>query len=97
MLDWADIDTVLLDMDGTLLDLHFDNYFWLVVEKEPPFSATLYEFMPDDIEYCMDEFHYTLKLVADAIAENKFPSYSQRADNKHGILQARLPLYYKQY
>ncbi|MBU1436170.1 MAG: HAD family hydrolase, partial [Gammaproteobacteria bacterium] len=29
MLNWADIDTVLLDMDGTLLDLHFDNYFWL--------------------------------------------------------------------
>lgn len=29
MLDWRQIDTVLLDMDGTLLDLHFDNYFWL--------------------------------------------------------------------
>jgi len=29
MLDWGQIDTVLLDMDGTLLDLHFDNYFWL--------------------------------------------------------------------
>jgi 5'-nucleotidase len=28
MLDWQHIDTVLLDMDGTLLDLHFDNYFW---------------------------------------------------------------------
>lgn len=27
--DWQEIDTVLLDMDGTLLDLHFDNYFWL--------------------------------------------------------------------
>src|SRR5690554_1180347 len=26
---WQQIDTVLLDMDGTLLDLHFDNYFWL--------------------------------------------------------------------
>lgn len=26
---WQEIDTVLLDMDGTLLDLHFDNYFWL--------------------------------------------------------------------
>ena len=25
---WADIDTVLLDMDGTLLDLSFDNFFW---------------------------------------------------------------------
>jgi HAD superfamily hydrolase (TIGR01509 family) len=28
MLDWQQIETVLLDMDGTLLDLHFDNYFW---------------------------------------------------------------------
>ncbi len=25
---WRDIDTVLLDMDGTLLDKHFDDYFW---------------------------------------------------------------------
>ena len=24
----ADISTLLLDMDGTLLDLNFDNYFW---------------------------------------------------------------------
>lgn len=29
MLDWAKISTVLLDMDGTILDLHFDNHFWL--------------------------------------------------------------------
>ncbi|MEM1112078.1 MAG: GMP/IMP nucleotidase [Pseudomonadota bacterium] len=28
MLNWNSIDTVLLDMDGTLLDLAFDNYFW---------------------------------------------------------------------
>ncbi len=27
--DWDRIHTVLLDMDGTLLDLRFDNYFWL--------------------------------------------------------------------
>jgi FMN phosphatase YigB (HAD superfamily) len=26
---WEAIDTVLLDMDGTLLDLRFDNYFWM--------------------------------------------------------------------
>lgn len=25
---WSQVDTVLLDMDGTLLDLYFDNYFW---------------------------------------------------------------------
>lgn len=29
MLCWNQIDTVLLDMDGTLLDLHFDNHFWM--------------------------------------------------------------------
>ena len=29
MINWNEIDTVFLDMDGTLLDLHFDNYFWL--------------------------------------------------------------------
>ena len=26
MINWQQIDTVFLDMDGTLLDLHFDNY-----------------------------------------------------------------------
>ncbi len=28
MINWKQIDTVLLDMDGTLLDLNFDNHFW---------------------------------------------------------------------
>lgn len=28
MLNWSEIDTVLLDMDGTLLDLRYDNHFW---------------------------------------------------------------------
>lgn len=34
-LNWQDIDTVLLDMDGTLLDKHFDDTFWqsYVIEK----------------------------------------------------------------
>ena len=29
MIPWRDINTVFLDMDGTLLDLRFDNHFWL--------------------------------------------------------------------
>lgn len=29
LLDWHTIDTILLDMDGTLLDRHFDDHFWL--------------------------------------------------------------------
>ena len=32
-LDWNEIDDVLLDMDGTLLDRHFDNFFF---EEELP-------------------------------------------------------------
>jgi putative hydrolase of the HAD superfamily len=33
--EWSAVDTVLLDMDGTLLDQRFDNYFWqeLVPER----------------------------------------------------------------
>lgn len=37
-INWPDIDTVLLDMDGTLLDLFYDNYFWL--EYLPLYYAT---------------------------------------------------------
>jgi putative hydrolase of the HAD superfamily len=29
LLDWDAIDSVFLDMDGTLLDLYYDNHFWL--------------------------------------------------------------------
>ncbi|MFM8331735.1 MAG: GMP/IMP nucleotidase [Candidatus Methylumidiphilus sp.] len=29
MIAWQNIDNVFLDMDGTLLDLNFDNHFWL--------------------------------------------------------------------
>ncbi|HIE78207.1 MAG TPA: GMP/IMP nucleotidase [Candidatus Thioglobus sp.] len=29
MIDWQKIDTILLDLDGTLLDLNYDLHFWL--------------------------------------------------------------------
>lgn len=29
VITWPRVDTILLDMDGTLLDLHYDNHFWL--------------------------------------------------------------------
>ena len=31
MLPWTEIETVLLDVDGTLIDLRFDNHLWNVV------------------------------------------------------------------
>jgi len=45
MLDWRNIDTVLLDMDGTLLDLHYDSYFWL--EHLPRRYAELNQMEPE--------------------------------------------------
>ena len=39
-LDWSNIDDVLLDMDGTLLDRHFDNFFF--EEELPRRYATLH-------------------------------------------------------
>ncbi len=45
-MDWQHIDTVLLDMDGTLLDLHFDTYFWL--EHLPVRYAQLHRLNPQE-------------------------------------------------
>lgn len=43
---WADIDTVLLDMDGTLLDKYFDDHFW--EEYIPKIYATANNLEPDE-------------------------------------------------
>jgi putative hydrolase of the HAD superfamily len=41
MINWTNIETVLFDMDGTLLDLHYDNYFW--TEYLPSYYSTLHQ------------------------------------------------------
>ena len=76
MIDWNGIDAVFLDMDGTLLDLHFDNHFWL--EHVPrryaqarglSVEAAKAELLPRyrDIEgtlawYCVDHWSRELQL-----------------------------------
>jgi len=76
MLNWQNIDTVLLDMDGTLLDLHYDNYFWL--EYLPKAYAHAHNLSPLEAEgflnqcfkdvagtlnwYCLDYWTHTLSL-----------------------------------
>ena len=68
MLNWSEISTVLLDMDGTILDLHFDNYFWLehfptrysekhgisVAEAKLKFVGHYEELMGTIEWYCLD-------------------------------------------
>lgn len=72
-----------------------DNYFWLVLEKEPPFNATIYEFSQSDIVSSMDEYEYLIHKIAKAKDEGFYPGYTDRADNQHGILTANIPLYYR--
>lgn len=81
-LDWSALDTVLLDMDGTLLDLHFDNYFWqqriperYAQQHGLANAATALEIlMPDFLAlqgqlewYCLDYWSEALSLDVSAI------------------------------
>lgn len=89
-----------MQMDGAVKSGFMDKvdvYYWLVVEKEPPYSATLYEFNPEDIRWVYDEYQYVLNCVNEALSKDHFPSYSYRADNKYGILRANIPLWYRNY
>jgi hypothetical protein len=72
-----------------------DNYFWLVVEKVAPFNATIYEFTESDIAAVMDSFHFLLSRIKKAQDQNMYPGYTDGSDNEYGILQAKLPLWYK--
>ena len=76
MIDWKIIDTVLLDMDGTLLDLNFDNHFWkefvpLKYARQHGINLTLakqqlqpqFKSMEGKLEwYCLDYWSAALQL-----------------------------------
>lgn len=88
-----------MEIKGTLasgLMSSVDFYYWLVVEKEPPYNATLYEFTIEDQKLVFDDLDFLLMRLKRAKEQNKYPGYTARADNPYGILQARLPPWYKQ-
>ena len=76
IIPWDDVDTVMVDMDGTLLDLAFDNFFWR--ELVPSRYATHRNLPEDDARreltarykalegslawYCIDYWSETLGL-----------------------------------
>ena len=76
MVDWLKIKTVLLDMDGTLLDLNFDNYFWqeyvplqfagrhgLNIEEAKNQLTQRYNAVAGTLDwYCIDYWTQTLNL-----------------------------------
>ncbi|NPA71580.1 MAG: GMP/IMP nucleotidase [Gammaproteobacteria bacterium] len=80
-INWSEIDTVLLDMDGTLLDLHFDWHFWMEVipqayaDKNNLTLTTAKTLIHDKIHsqtgtlnwYCLDYWSQTLDLPIAAL------------------------------
>jgi len=76
MIDWKKIETVLLDMDGTLLDLNFDNHFWkefvplkfaekqgLSIEAAKQQLEPRFKLMEGRLEwYCLDYWSDVLEL-----------------------------------
>lgn len=71
-----------------------DSYMWIVVEKSPPYCATVYEFSDEDRRAESDRLDFVLSRIQKAQAANKFPGYSDSADNMHGILTAVIPPWY---
>ncbi|MDT8398682.1 MAG: GMP/IMP nucleotidase [Pseudomonadales bacterium] len=83
MIKWSDIDTVLLDMDGTLLDLSFDNFFWLeylparyASQQSLPLAqararlAELSSTLQGSLNwYCLDHWSATLGLDVEALKQ----------------------------
>jgi HAD superfamily hydrolase (TIGR01509 family) len=80
---WPEIETVLLDMDGTLLDLHFDTHFWL---EHVPVRYAEANMLPLDIAreqlmkryrqaegklewYCVDYWSEELKLDIEVLKQ----------------------------
>lgn len=76
MIDWEDIESVFLDMDGTLLDLNFDNHFWqefvpqrfaesnnLARDEAKALLAPRFKAMEGRLEwYCLDYWSEQLNL-----------------------------------
>jgi len=82
-LNWKEIDDVLLDMDGTLLDRHFDNFFF---EEELPRRYAVLQGMPFEVardqlmsmyrsvegELAWTDLHYWTKRIGiDVVAMTK--------------------------
>ncbi|NCF31950.1 MAG: GMP/IMP nucleotidase [Proteobacteria bacterium] len=72
-LNWQSIDTVLLDVDGTLLDLHYDNFVW--DQLIPEAYANLKQLpLPDAKQQLMEQ----MRLVHGTIDFYSFDFWSEQ-------------------
>ena len=98
---WSAIDTIMFDMDGTLLDLHFDNYFWQILvpkiysdthqvslNEAEDFIVKKYEEVHGTLDwYCLDYWQEELALDITAL-KNSIKHKIQIRPNVEQVLQA---------
>ena len=81
--DWSHVDDVLLDMDGTLLDRHFDNFFFeeelprryaalrgLAFEEARTRLTTMYRSVEGELDWT-DLHYWTRRIGIDVVALTK--------------------------
>ncbi len=81
--DWSQIDNVLLDMDGTLLDRHFDNFFFeeelprryaamrgLAFEEARDRLMSMYRSVEQELQWT-DLHYWTTRIGIDVVAMTK--------------------------
>lgn len=83
-----------------------DKYFWLAVEKTPPYNACIYEYQADDITSITLYYRNLLKRAVTALSLipevhkrngdlSIVPSYGEQSDKGYGIVDLEMPLYYR--
>ena len=100
MLNWSEISTVLIDMDGTILDLHFDNHFWLEhlplrysekmaisIEQAKEKLAADYQAVVGTIEwYCLDYWSEQTQMPVKELKREIQHLIQLRDDAKHFLI-----------
>ncbi|MCE2573552.1 GMP/IMP nucleotidase [Motilimonas eburnea] len=103
MVNWQEIDTVLLDMDGTLLDLHYDNQLWnhvvptayanhlqIPFEQAQQIMQQKYQAVEDSMHwYCYDFWTQTLGLDIYQLQHQVADKINWRQDAKAFLQQLR--------
>lgn len=93
-IDWQQIDTVILDLDGTLIDLYFDHYFWkhqvpmayaqkfqLSLEQSRQQLKQRYDAIEFSMNwYCLDFWAKTLDLPLRELLTAQAPFVKVRSD-----------------
>ncbi len=103
MVSWPEIDTVLLDMDGTLIDLHYDNTLWN--ERLPEAYAHIHSMAADAARehlfthmrrtrssidfYCLDHWADFTQMDIDALHSELAHLITYRANAEAFIAKVR--------